>query len=360
MTTTSAPSAAAPTACSMSAAVSTSIRVTTDATSGGSASGEDVTSVTDAPRRAAATAMACPCLPEERFVMKRTGSSGSRVPPALTTTRSPCRSRRVARGRAARGRAPTITPGIGQPAFARVATGQAPALGRDDLDAPPLAGWPGSRAPTRAPTSRCAWPGRRSPAPGSPGAWRRGGRRRARRHSGPGCAPSPARPRTRSACWPSLVWGIGEASSHSERLHRLGGQGRERHRADEPRRLVGQHRRHVHAGVDQLPADLDRLVGGDATADAEDDAGARCGCGQRSRTGPRFRGLQPSALLAAPVRRAPSSQPGRRPRRRAPRSPPRSRLVRLGCRPRRRRAGPPRPRRRWRRPAPPPPRGPAG
>ena len=33
----------------------------------------------------------------------------------------------------------------------------------------------------------------------------------------------------------------------------------------------------MHAGVDELPANLDRLVRSDATADAEDDAG--CGKG---------------------------------------------------------------------------------
>ena len=36
---------------------------------------------TSAPSRASAAAMACPCLPEERFAMKRTGSIGSWVGP---------------------------------------------------------------------------------------------------------------------------------------------------------------------------------------------------------------------------------------------------------------------------------------
>ena len=49
-------------------------------------------SVTEAPRSRAASAMAAPILPDERLPMKRTGSSGSRVPPALTTTCRPSRS----------------------------------------------------------------------------------------------------------------------------------------------------------------------------------------------------------------------------------------------------------------------------
>ena len=49
--------------------------------------------MTSAPRAAATRARAHPCLPDERLPRKRTGSSGSRVPPALITTRRPSRSR---------------------------------------------------------------------------------------------------------------------------------------------------------------------------------------------------------------------------------------------------------------------------
>ena len=103
---------------------------------------------------------------------------------------------------------------------------------------------------------------------------------------------------TRSAGWPSRVCGMGEASSHSEVLHRLGGQRGERHRADEARGLLGQDGRDVDAGVDQPPADLDRLVGGDAAADAEDDAWCAGGPVSARRA---VLGLGPSAPLAAPV-----------------------------------------------------------
>ena len=56
-------------------------------------------------------------------------------------------------------------------------------------------------------------------------------------------------------------------------LHRLGGQGGERRLARRsavaPSVMTG---RDVGTGVDQATAHLDRLVGGDAAGDAEDDA----------------------------------------------------------------------------------------
>ena len=48
---------------------------------------------TPAPRSNAARARANPILPELRLPMKRTASMGSRVPPAVMTTRRPRRSR---------------------------------------------------------------------------------------------------------------------------------------------------------------------------------------------------------------------------------------------------------------------------
>ena len=52
----------------MSAALSTSMRVTAACTSGDRVSPDAVTRVTFAPRRAAASASAFPCFPEERLV----------------------------------------------------------------------------------------------------------------------------------------------------------------------------------------------------------------------------------------------------------------------------------------------------
>ena len=50
-------------------------------------------SVTSAPRRAASSASASPIRPEERLPTKRTESIGSRVPPAVTSTRMPSSER---------------------------------------------------------------------------------------------------------------------------------------------------------------------------------------------------------------------------------------------------------------------------
>ncbi len=85
------------TACSISAAVSTR----TTSMPAEVARPAVVTRVTLAPRDAASSATACPCLPEERLPMKRTGSMGSRVPPAVTTTRRSSRSWRESSARRA-------------------------------------------------------------------------------------------------------------------------------------------------------------------------------------------------------------------------------------------------------------------
>ena len=50
------------------------------------------TIVTSAPRARAASANAKPIRPEERFEIKRTGSIGSRVAPAVINIRSPIKS----------------------------------------------------------------------------------------------------------------------------------------------------------------------------------------------------------------------------------------------------------------------------
>ncbi len=56
------------------------------------------TTVTSAPSAAAASASAKPMRPDERLPTKRTASIGSRVPPAVTRTRSPTRWREAAAG----------------------------------------------------------------------------------------------------------------------------------------------------------------------------------------------------------------------------------------------------------------------
>ena len=86
-----------------------------------------VTRVTLAPRAAASSARAWPCLPDERLPMKRTGSIGSRVPPAVTSTRRPGE---VAAAPSTRLDGGDDRLGLGQAAGADVAAGEAPLLGR--------------------------------------------------------------------------------------------------------------------------------------------------------------------------------------------------------------------------------------
>ena len=90
-----------------------------------------------------------------------------------------------------------------------------PALGRHDR--PPAArASPGCPARRRAPTSRCAWPGRPAPGPAWPAGWRSAGRR----ESGGVASEEVGRGRSHDdevGALPSLVWGMGEASSHSVR-----------------------------------------------------------------------------------------------------------------------------------------------
>src|SRR4051794_5487176 len=90
ISSTSASANAARVAASSSSAVSTR---TTAAPSGGSMATFAATNVTSAPRRTPSAARATPMRPDERFPTKRTESMGSRVPPAVTSTRSPSSER---------------------------------------------------------------------------------------------------------------------------------------------------------------------------------------------------------------------------------------------------------------------------
>ena len=81
--------------------------------------------VTSAPRWAATRAIAYPCLPELRLPMKRTGSRGSRVPPAVTSTFTPARSQRQGVGAVEQqlGERGDLL-GLGKPARAGVGAGE--------------------------------------------------------------------------------------------------------------------------------------------------------------------------------------------------------------------------------------------
>ena len=92
ITTASAPGAAWPSARSRSAALSNPTRVTRPRPGATAGVPGPARNVTSAPRATAAAASAAPILPDERFPMNRTSSMGSRVGPAVTTTRRPVRS----------------------------------------------------------------------------------------------------------------------------------------------------------------------------------------------------------------------------------------------------------------------------
>ena len=72
--------------------------------------------------------------------------------------------------------------------------------------------------------------------------------------------------RTRSACWPRRVCGIGIGAAEELGARGFRCERREGERGDEAGRGLGEHRRDVEAGVDEAAAHLDRLVRGDAAA----------------------------------------------------------------------------------------------
>ena len=202
--------------------------------------------------------------------MTRTGSIGSRCPPAVTSTFSPARSCGAEQPLRPRS---TIARGLGEPTRADVAAGEPPRLGLDDVHAPAPQRREVLLHRRRAPTSRCASPGTRAPAR----AWRAGrcgqqvvgepGGVRGEEPGGGGRDDDEVggltEPRVRDRV----------AVVPQRRVHRLRCERGERGRAHE-----ALWRRAVMTGttwapeVDEAAAHLDGLVGGDAAGDAEDDA----------------------------------------------------------------------------------------
>ena len=74
---------------------------------------------------------------------------------------------------------------------------------------------------------------------------------------------------------PSRVCGMGSGASNSDVRAGSDASAENVSAPTKRRASCGEHRRDVRAGVDQPPADLDGLVGGDAAAHAEDDARPR-------------------------------------------------------------------------------------
>ncbi len=153
------PSARPSTASAISAAVSTRTTSTPAATGRSTV----VTSVTLAPRAAASSAMAWPCLPERAVgdeadrVDRLAGAAGGDED--LEAGEVAAAARRPRRGLDDRG-------GLGQAAGADVAAGEPADLGLDDVHAAAAQRRRGCPAPRRAPTSRCASPAPRAPGPG--------------------------------------------------------------------------------------------------------------------------------------------------------------------------------------------------
>ena len=151
--------------------------------------------------RAAARASATPCLPLERLPMKRTGSSGSRVPPAVTRIRVPREVLSRVDRRREGGRDDVV--GLRHPPRAGVGAGQ-------------LADWPGRRRARRGPRSvamlatvaafchisvcmaGAITSGRRA----GEDRVARAGRRRARPRAWRWCSPSRERRRSGRRAWP--------------------------------------------------------------------------------------------------------------------------------------------------------------
>ena len=146
--------------------------------------------------------------------MKRTGSIGSRVPPAVTSTWRPARSRRARAAASTRG---DDVAGLGQAAGADVAAGQAALLGRDDVHA--AAGAAAARLSCTAGCSHISVCIAGRDHDRRPGGEQGGGEQVVGDAGGVrrrGAGRWPGTTTTRSADWPSRVCGIGSASSNSD------------------------------------------------------------------------------------------------------------------------------------------------
>ena len=182
----------------------------------------------------------------------------------------------------------------------------------------------GCPAPRGAPTSRCAWPGQTTTGArvASRVAVSRSSRcRRRRRRAG---GRWPGHTTTRSAVWPEA--GVRDRVGARRTARCCTGSEASAENVVAPTKRVAPSVSTGHdvgAGVDEATADLDRLVGGDAAGDAEDDppAGQQRARGRaRRRARPasaRRGGLGRRDLLGATGRRRRRSCRPRSPRRRS-------------------------------------------
>ena len=270
-------------AAASSPAVSTSIRRTP---AGSGSETLAATRVTCAPRRAACSASASPIRPLERLPMKRTESIGSRVPPAVTRTRSPSHDppaepAGAPRPRPAGGRARAACPHPSP-----LATPAPPPRARSPARRARAAS-PGSPGWRRPRTSGRSSPGRRRAARRRPGTRWSTSSRRSRRQAWRRCWPTPARsgrrPHWRPA--PGGRSGRGPVSGSPGKAPRRGSRSNssledrraddalEGRRAHEPPRGRGHQHPDAVPGQGRQSRQLQCLVGGDPAAHAEKDAG---------------------------------------------------------------------------------------
>ena len=261
--------------------------------------------------------------------MTRTASMGSRVPPAVTSTRTPARSWLRAKTQSA---ASTMRVRIGEAAFAHVAAREPTGLRVDHVHAATAQG--GQVLLHRGVLPHLGVH-RRSDQHRGPGGEQRGGEqvvgdpgRVLPEQLGSGGRDHDQVGRlAEMGVRDHLSRGV-RATREQRRARRFGGEGRKRELTDEAQCVSGEHRHHVGAGIDEAPADVDGLVRGDASRHAEHDPSTlqrahrvivgRVACVRRSTA--RNRGSRPPRSCH-PRRPARAPAAAARPRSCRPRSP---------------------------------------
>ena len=248
-----------------------------------------------------------PASPTSGCAMTRTASIGSRVPPAVTSTRDARRGRPGASAEDARAPRPTMRAGSARrpaptsPPASRPASGSTTCTPRRRSVARfsctagcshisvCIAGHTstGARVASSVAVSRSS----EMPAAYLPSSFAVAGATT-----------------TRSAVCPRRVCGIGSGPSNSDVRAGSDASAENVTRADEALRVVGEHRRDVRAGVDQPAADLDGLVRGDPAATRR---GRRAGRAARSGSAPWRDGSAGLGARRARCGRRPSAAVGR-------------------------------------------------
>ncbi len=234
------------------------------------------TRVTRAPRRAAARARAMPCRPEEALPRKRTGSRASWVPPALTTTCRPARSR-----------ARTASTVAGSSSSEAATAAMSKASGRRPGPVSVPVRRPEAGSMTRTPRSRsvatlACVAGCCHISVCMAGTIRTGQRAVSRTLvSRSSARPDAARASrsavagattTRSAVWPMRTWGTSVTASKTPVWTGLPERAAHVVSPTKVRAFASGDHGDLVAGFAKAPEDFTRLVGGDSSGDSQDDA----------------------------------------------------------------------------------------